>query len=137
MTDWKPIILTGKAIIKTDTETIEITPDDLEWETDSEDASMGANLTHTATCYFDGGEVTWTFCEYPQGTLNGDCEVEINGAEIIQDFEDYQLPPESEDEDYQLPPEPEDADEPPEDWTSDYTPPKDSDFENDPRLKDF
>ena len=51
---------------------------------------MGAELCHTATYYFNGGDVTWTAYEYPQGDLEGDVQVEVEGGEIIQNFDGYE-----------------------------------------------
>jgi hypothetical protein len=87
---------------------------------------MGADVEHIGVYCFDGGEITWTAYEYPEGVLNGDIRVEARGAEIVQDFDSYHLAPESED-----------AGEPPEDWIPNYTLLNDSDFENNPLLKDF
>ncbi|MGI2907649.1 hypothetical protein [Tolypothrix sp. VBCCA 56010] len=116
MTDWKPIICTGVTIIQfTDEDedenedenndekiqTVEITGNDLDWETEVEDADrpMGAEVSHSATYHFgrdfSGREITWTVYEYPQGSISGDVQVDIEGGEIIKNFDSYELTPES------------------------------------------
>ncbi|MBG1266959.1 hypothetical protein [Nostoc sp. WHI] len=67
-------------------EIFNITSDDLEWETEVEDERpMGAELHHSATFYFDGGEITWDLYEYPIGTIEL-VQKEIDGAVLLQDF---------------------------------------------------
>lgn len=69
-------------------EIIDITSDDLEWETEVEDPDrpMGAELHHSTTFYFDGGEITWDLWEYPIGTIEL-LEKEIDGGVLQQDFD--------------------------------------------------
>lgn len=111
--DWKPIICEGVAIIEffvnedeedeedeeddNRIQTIEITNQDLDWETDIQDANrpMGAEFSYSATYDFGEGEVTWTVYEYPQGALQHDAiQIDIKGGEVIKDFDNFELAPE-------------------------------------------
>lgn len=92
MSDWQPIIFTGKAIIKTPTQTIEITPSEVEWETEigSDNNARGADVEHTGIYCFEGGEVTWTAYKYFEATVRGgdvgvktEIEVEVNNGELV------------------------------------------------------
>jgi hypothetical protein len=76
MTDWQ-IIFTGKAIIKTPTQTIEITPDELEWETKDGDTPL---VHHVAVYRFDGGEISWLLFGYMHWMIDA------QGCHLLQNF---------------------------------------------------
>ena len=86
------LIAQGDALIKTDTGTIQITFNQLEWETEveEEDRPMGAELCHTGTYRFDGGEVAWMVYEYPIGDVEA-VTSQVVGCVIVQDFSEFSV----------------------------------------------
>jgi soluble cytochrome b562 len=82
-------------------EVFEVSPDDLDWYSDCSDSDrgMGAELHHYATITFESKqgsyqvEATWNIWEYPIGSINY-TNTEVEGGELLQDFDDYQLPQE-------------------------------------------
>ncbi|MEB3181372.1 MAG: HEPN domain-containing protein [Nostocaceae cyanobacterium] len=90
-------------------EVFEVSPDDLDWESycaDS-DRGMGAELHHYATVVFESEqedyqvEATWNIWEYPIGAINY-TNTEVEGGELLQDFDFYQLPHEDYTDEEQL-----------------------------------
>jgi formylglycine-generating enzyme required for sulfatase activity len=92
----QPIIVEGIAVISVENEdddgniinrTIEITPDDLDWEVDSADErQMGTETAYTATYYFDEGDIEWTVWEYPIGVTNYS-DYKIEGGILVKNFD--------------------------------------------------
>lgn len=80
-------------------EVFEVSPDDLDWDSEcsDRDRGMGAELHHYATIVFESEqgdyqvEATWNIWEYPVGAVNY-TNTEIEGGELLQDFGGYQLP---------------------------------------------
>jgi hypothetical protein len=80
-------------------EVFEVSSEDLDWESECSDPDrgMGAELHHSATISFESEqgdyqvEATWNIWEYPVGAINH-TDVEVEGGELLQDFDDYQLP---------------------------------------------
>jgi hypothetical protein len=80
-------------------EVFEVSPDDLDWnsECSDPDRGMGAELHHCATIIFESEqgdyqvEATWNIWEYPVGVINH-TSIEVEGGEPLQDFDSYQLP---------------------------------------------
>jgi hypothetical protein len=101
----QPIIFIGKAIIKTPTQTIEITPPEVEWVTEigCDNNVMGADIQHTGVYCFDKeGVITWTVYEFLETTvLGGDVgykaslKVEAKGAELVTDFASWRVDPDA------------------------------------------
>ena len=102
-TSYKPVICTGIAKLKIPEtgEIFEVSPDDLDWESDCSDPDreMGPELHHYATIILESEqgnyqvEATWEVWEYPIGAIEI-TETEVEGGEIMQDFDDFQLLPE-------------------------------------------
>ena len=100
--DSKPIIVEGIAILSFEDEdkdgnitnkTVEITPDELDWEASSSyERQMGTETAYAATYYFDGGKrkIEWTVWEYPMGVTNYS-NYEIEGGTLIQNFSSLEV----------------------------------------------
>ncbi len=96
----KPIIVRGVAVISFKNEdndgnitnkTIEITPDDLDWEVDSADErQMGTETAYAATYYFDRGQIEWTVWEYPMGVTNYS-DYRIEGGTLVTNFDSLEV----------------------------------------------
>jgi tetratricopeptide (TPR) repeat protein len=87
-------------------EVFEVTSDVLEWETECSelDRGMGPEWLHSATINFESRRrsnyqvsATWQVWEYPIGTLDHAEISEIEGGELLQDFDDYRLTEERQD----------------------------------------
>ncbi|MEC4988441.1 MAG: hypothetical protein SAJ37_06795 [Oscillatoria sp. PMC 1068.18] len=80
-------------------EVFEVSSDDLEWDSECSDPDrgMGAELHHYATIIFESEqgdyqvEATFNIWEYPIGAVNY-TNTEVEGGELLQDFDGYQLP---------------------------------------------
>lgn len=100
MSNDKPIIVEGIAVIsfeeedesgKITSKTVEITPDDLDWEmSDGSERSMGTETAYSATYYFDAGEIKWTVWEYPIGATNYS-DYRIEGGDLVKNFESLEV----------------------------------------------
>lgn len=98
---YKAAFCTGiaKLTIPETDEVFEVSPDDLDWDSDCSDPDrgMGAELHHYATITFESEqgdyqvEATWNIWEYPIGVVNY-ANTEVEGGELLQDFNTYQLP---------------------------------------------
>jgi len=98
--EWKPILVEGVAIISVEqededgnitSETVEITPDDLDWEiSEVEERKMGAEIAYAATYYFDVGEIEWTVWEYPTGATNYS-DYRIEGGTLVKNFDSLEV----------------------------------------------
>lgn len=98
---YKAMYCTGiaKLIIPETGEVFEVSSDDLDWDSDCSDPDrgMGAELLHYATITFESEqgnyqvEATWNIWEYPIGAINH-IDTEVEGGELLQDFDDFQLP---------------------------------------------
>ena len=105
MKEITPKFCTGiaKLTIPETGEVFEVSSDDLDWESECSDPDrgMGPEFHHSATTIFDSEqgdyqiEVTWNIWEYPIGAINL-TSPDIQGGEVLKDFDSYQLPPEDE-----------------------------------------
>lgn len=96
----KPILVEGVAIISVEgededgnitSETVEITPDDLDWElSDVDERQMGEEKAYAATYYFDVGEIEWTVWEYPTGATNYS-DYRIEGGTLVKNFDSLEV----------------------------------------------
>lgn len=97
--DYKPVICTGVAKVEVPEtrEVLEISPDKLEWETEpGDERSMGAELIHYASFEEDtekgySVKVTWQVDEYPLGEVEVAQVLEIEGGEILKDFDSFSV----------------------------------------------
>lgn len=87
----------GKAVfrIRATGELAIVTADELDWQEEGEERSMGVEVIHSAEVEIDLGPttsiITWTLREYPQGAPGNDAtEFDAARLELVQDL-NYRL----------------------------------------------